>query len=130
MQFLRSKSLHLYQDILPDAPSTLTNRIVNFLSFYLSYNGQHQYYSPHLHSQSYLQRHFAQHQQPHNEKGNAEHLFAKMLLATGFQEQVVDVKGTLRLLSDLYALSSVDGKVSLADSGHRGVLPEGVVQGH
>lgn len=59
MQFLRGSTLHLYNDLLPHAGSTLTNRTVNYLSFYLSYNGLHQYYSPHLHSQQYLYNHFA-----------------------------------------------------------------------
>jgi hypothetical protein len=63
MQFLRSSTLHLYHDLLPHVGSILTNRTVNYLSFYLSFNGHHQYYSPHLHSHSYLHSHFAQPQQ-------------------------------------------------------------------
>jgi hypothetical protein len=58
MQYLKASTLHLMQDLLPDVNTTLTHRIVNYLSFYLSHNGRHLYYSPHLYSQQYLQRHF------------------------------------------------------------------------
>jgi len=48
MNFLSQKSYHLMQDLLPEMSHILNNRIANYLSFYLSYNGTHQYYSPHL----------------------------------------------------------------------------------
>jgi hypothetical protein len=109
MHFLRSSTLHLLQDLLPDVGSTLTHRIVNYLSFYLSYSGHHLYYSPHLHSHQYLHRHFTRQQQG-PERSSSEHILAKMLMATQFQEHIIDPKGTARMIADLRALSFVDGK--------------------
>jgi hypothetical protein len=43
---------------------------------------------------------------------NNEHVLAKMLLATHFHEQIMDVKGTFRLMNDLNILTSIHSAVA------------------
>ena len=112
MHYLKPSTLHLMRDLLPDVSSTLTHRIANYLSFYLSHNGKHLYYSPQLYSQQYLQCHFVN-RQTEGRRENNEHVLAKMLLATNYQEQIMDVDGTFRLMNDINILSSIDSQVLL-----------------
>jgi hypothetical protein len=102
MQFLSSKSVHLYQDLLPEMGSIITSRIINYLSFYNSFNGGHQYYTPYLYSHEHLQRYFSKTSLEGIAKTNYEHLLTKVLISMNYHEHVMDARGTYRFISDLY----------------------------
>lgn len=108
MQFLSIASKHLFHDILPEMANVLAySRIVNYLSFYSSFNGDYQYYSPALCSQKYLQRYFSAASLESIARHNYEHILTKALVAIHFQEHVMDSKGADRFLYDLYQLSTI-----------------------
>ena len=48
MKFLSKQSDRLLDDFLPLAINISNNRIVNYLSFYLSHHGKHLYHSPNI----------------------------------------------------------------------------------
>lgn len=89
-------------DMLPEIGSIVSNRITNYLSFYLSSSGNHLYYAPHLMSSGQLKGLFGGIKPSNKDTGvNYEHLFARNLLTSHFQEHVVDEQGSYRLLADL-----------------------------
>jgi hypothetical protein len=89
-------------DMMPEIGSILSNRITNYLSFYLSPSGNHLYYAPHLMPSGPLKGLFGGINLSNKETGvNYEHLFVRSFLTSNFQEHVIDEQGSYRLLADL-----------------------------
>lgn len=117
MSFLTKETMKLREILMPYSMSMSTNRIVNFLSFYISPNNKHLYYTPQLYSHIALNKLFSPSNKENNieqeDSLNVEHLFAKTLLSLHFKEHLMDEKGALRLYNCLSHLQSLKKQVFL-----------------
>ena len=109
VRYLTTESLSLLDKLLPQIEQTATHRIVNYLSFYSSYTGQHLYHSPNLRPLPHLVSLFAS--RPTSSPSHHNHIMTKALLSSFFHHHVLDTKMTHRLLNDLRTLHAISKPV-------------------
>lgn len=79
---------------MPFSTAMAANRIVNYLSFYISPSSKHLYNTPQLYSHLALNKLFSssfnENSIEYDDSINVEHLFARTLLSLHFKDHLLD----------------------------------------